>query len=52
VPLIDCQQNTAHLATLGAREIPRADFVAQVAHHTALPAPQWEFKPVYWNELL
>ena len=24
--VIDCQQNTAHLASLGAREIPRADF--------------------------
>jgi leucyl/phenylalanyl-tRNA--protein transferase len=28
--LIDCQMNTAHLASLGAREIPRADFVRQL----------------------
>ncbi len=31
VPVIDCQQNTAHLASLGAREIPRRDFCAHVA---------------------
>ncbi len=31
VPLIDCQMSTAHLASLGAREIPRADFVAALA---------------------
>jgi leucyl/phenylalanyl-tRNA--protein transferase len=26
--VIDCQMNTAHLASLGAREIPRAEFAA------------------------
>src|SRR5436190_1310428 len=31
IPMIDCQQNTEHLASLGAREIARAAFVAQVA---------------------
>ena len=30
IALIDCQQNTPHLASLGAREIARAGFVAQV----------------------
>ena len=52
VPVIDCQQNTAHLATLGAREIPRDDFVNAVAKNAAAPGPVWEFKPVYWNEVL
>jgi leucyl/phenylalanyl-tRNA--protein transferase len=28
--LIDCQMNTAHLASLGAREIPRADFIRRL----------------------
>ncbi|MBI5919201.1 MAG: leucyl/phenylalanyl-tRNA--protein transferase [Nitrosomonadales bacterium] len=28
--LIDCQMNTAHLASLGAKEIPRAEFLARV----------------------
>lgn len=40
-PMIDCQQATAHLASLGAREIPRAEFLDGVARSTALPAPDW-----------
>ncbi|MCU0840834.1 MAG: leucyl/phenylalanyl-tRNA--protein transferase [Thiobacillaceae bacterium] len=35
--LIDCQMATAHLASLGAREIPRADFVAWLDRLTTLP---------------
>jgi leucyl/phenylalanyl-tRNA--protein transferase len=31
VLLIDCQQNTRHLASLGAREIPRREFVQRLA---------------------
>ena len=30
VPVIDCQQNTRHLASLGAREISRREFVAHL----------------------
>lgn len=52
VPLIDCQQNTRHLASLGAREIPRADFIRQVAHNRLKPVLHWKFDPVYWNDLL
>lgn len=52
IGFIDCQQNTRHLASLGAREISRADFVAQVALSAAEPAPPWQFDPVYWNQLL
>lgn len=52
VSVIDCQQNTQHLASLGAREIPRSDFVATVARNAREPAPQWRFEPVYWRELL
>jgi leucyl/phenylalanyl-tRNA--protein transferase len=48
---IDCQQNTRHLASLGAREIPRADFVAGVAERAAMPTPHWQYDPVYWREL-
>ena len=33
--LIDCQMNTAHLASLGAREITRAEFVARLHTLTA-----------------
>lgn len=32
--VVDCQMNTSHLASLGAREIPRADFVAGLARWT------------------
>ena len=32
--VIDCQMNTAHLASLGAREIPRWEFVAGLARWT------------------
>ena len=52
VGLIDCQQNTRHLASLGAREIARADFVEHVAREAARPPARWGFDPVYWNALL
>jgi leucyl/phenylalanyl-tRNA--protein transferase len=52
IEVIDCQQNTGHLASLGAREIPRAEFVATVAQNAPKPAPAWRFEPVYWRELL
>jgi len=35
--LIDCQMNTPHLASLGAREIPRADFIARLQSLIAIP---------------
>jgi leucyl/phenylalanyl-tRNA--protein transferase len=35
--LIDCQMRTSHLASLGAREIPRAIFADAVARLTPLP---------------
>lgn len=35
--LIDCQMETAHLASLGARTLPRADFVARLAELVNLP---------------
>lgn len=52
LPLIDCQQNTAHLAFMGAREMPRAEFARQVAHLAAQPEASWRFKTVYWNAVL
>jgi len=36
--LIDCQMSTAHLASLGAREVPRAHFLRQVHRLTRLPS--------------
>lgn len=52
IRLIDCQQNTRHLASLGAREIPRAEFVEHVAVQARRPPPLWRFEPVYWNALM
>jgi len=52
IGLIDCQQNTRHLASLGAREVPRAVFVQHAAREAARRGPQWRFDPVYWNSLL
>ena len=43
--LIDCQMSTAHLASLGAREMPRADFLRKLAgliDEPAIPGP-WHF---------
>ena len=52
IRIVDCQQSTQHLASLGAREISRADFVAQVARNIGKAPPRWQFEPVYWSELL
>lgn len=49
---IDCQQNTAHLASMGAREVPRVAFMRTVAAALERPTPPWRFDPVYWNALL
>ncbi len=49
---LDCQQNTRHLASMGAAEIPRSRFVAHCAQAARLPAPQWKFKPLYWMRIL
>ena len=40
--VIDCQMNTAHLASLGAREIPRAEFtrrLRELVHYAPVPVP-------------
>lgn len=52
VALIDCQQNTGHLASLGAREIPRDQFIREVSTGLAALAPAWRFDPLYWQEVL
>lgn len=53
IALIDCQQRTEHLASLGAREIPRADFMEHVRGALARPpVDRWTFDPSMWEELL
>ena len=45
--LVDCQMSTAHLASLGARELPRAEFLRWVRRAIAQPAPPtpWVLDP-------
>ena len=52
IAMIDCQQNTSHLASLGAAEISRSDFALHLGRSVVKAAPRWEFKPVYWNQIL
>ena len=52
IAMIDCQQNTRHLAFLGAVEIPRAEFVVHVGNSASETPPQWRFDPLYWNQIL
>jgi leucyl/phenylalanyl-tRNA--protein transferase len=52
VRMIDCQQNTRHLASLGAREIQRREFVQQVRLQSGCDSAPFRFEPVYWNSLL
>ena len=52
IGMIDCQQNTGHLASLGASEISRNEFTAYVATSITRPAPSWQFDPVYWQQLM
>ncbi len=41
VPWIDCQQNTPHLASMGAQPVARADFLRHVADAVNMPAFAW-----------
>ena len=52
LPLIDCQQNTGHLASLGAAAMTREDFFAKASVQTQLARPQWLFDDLYWQTIL
>lgn len=49
---IDCQQNTTHLASLGAAEVPRQVFLQHIRQAQANPPVEWRFVPLYWNHIL
>ena len=51
VTLIDCQQNTAHLASMGALPITRTAFLQHLQGATAKPNLDWKFDPLYWRQL-
>lgn len=55
-PLIDCQQETAHLASLGAGPWPRARFEDSLATLVAEAPPgpglgRWAYDPAHWATL-
>ena len=52
IAMVDCQQNTHHLASLGAAEMPRSEFLRHVQHASGLAGPIWEFDPLYWGHIL
>lgn len=52
VPMIDCQQNTRHLASLGAAEIGRQQFVDHLESTVGKAPPRWNFETVYWQQIL
>lgn len=49
---IDCQQKTRHLASLGALEMPRTDFVHRLAQARQKPTIDWPAQSLYWPELM
>jgi leucyl/phenylalanyl-tRNA--protein transferase len=53
VPMLDCQQRTSHLASLGAREVTRREFCAQVARSVREPPVAWHaYRGVRLNGVL
>jgi leucyl/phenylalanyl-tRNA---protein transferase len=49
---IDCQQETAHLARMGAQAVPRGAFEAHLERVTLLTAPaRWAYDASLWTQL-
>jgi leucyl/phenylalanyl-tRNA--protein transferase len=51
VHAIDCQQNTRHLASLGAREMPRSRFISGVQQALDGQAIDWGSQSLNWDAL-
>jgi leucyl/phenylalanyl-tRNA--protein transferase len=51
IEAIDCQQNTKHLASLGAQEMPRAEFLALIEQARHMPSVDWTSQTLYWYSL-
>ena len=52
VPMIDCQQNTRHLASMGAHEISRAAFVQNIDAQRQHSDINWADQSLYWDALM
>jgi len=46
--MVDCQQSTGHLASLGAREISRTEFLVRLQPLCRLPGPDWREVTIDW----
>jgi leucyl/phenylalanyl-tRNA--protein transferase len=44
-PLIDCQMSTAHLRSLGARDVPRRQFLLEMTRAVEQPPVPGSWKP-------
>ena len=52
VPMIDCQQHTGHLASMGAHELPRGEFEARLTLGLAEPGvADWHYDLSMWRHL-
>ena len=52
VAMIDCQQHTGHLASMGARELRRAEFESRMARSLgASPIADWTYDLRLWRHL-
>jgi leucyl/phenylalanyl-tRNA--protein transferase len=52
VEMIDCQQNTSHLASLGGREIARSAFIAHVRKTVRAEPISWRFDKTALTDLV
>ena len=53
IELIDCQQRTGHLASMGGGELPRLAFEAALSERCTRPAPTaWTYHQRFWKHLL
>lgn len=52
IAFIDCQQVTAHLSSLGARPVPRTDFLARLREAVGTtPIDDWAYHRSTWSAL-
>ena len=52
IETIDCQQRTAHLASFGGRELPRAEFMQRLEAALAMPPiVDWTYDLSLWRQL-
>jgi leucyl/phenylalanyl-tRNA--protein transferase len=50
IAAIDCQQNTAHLALMGAQEMPRRAFLEMIQPALKADTPNWKTLQIDWDD--